>query len=524
MTLLDVQHLTITYPSSQGDVTALGDVSFQINEGERVAIIGRSGSGKTSLLRAISGLLQPAKGTMSFAGAPLDDKRRQQRDFYKQIGLVFQDYGLVKQLTALQNTLCGSLYQYPSAGALMRFESEDIQRATELLTNLGLSERLDLPSAKLSGGEQQRVGIARLLMQSPTLMLLDEPIASLDVHWSHEALEQLKQAPNATSIVILHDLNMVRQWATRALLIHDGELRFDGDPDEACAMLESIDTSPGTSTKTSEHTSTQTPEATAPKPELTPGQYKRGTFYLLTIGALIGLYAWAATGVNVSSSKIFGSAPKALAFVQRLFPPDWSVTQTVGTAILETIQMAIWGTTFAAIFALPLSMMAARNISPVWVRFPTRLLLNLMRTVPSIVWGLFFVAIVGLGPFPGILALTFYATGYLGKFFYEGVESIDPGPLTALRTVGASRMQRFRYGVFPQVLPLFTSYTIYMFEYNVRAASILGIVGAGGIGFYLHAYINNFVYTKATTALILLLALVTCIDAISSKLRERLTL
>ena len=144
-----------------------------------------------------------------------------------------------------------------------------------------------------------------------------------------------------------------------------------------------------------------------------------------------------------------------------------------------------------------------------------------MRTIPSIIWGLFFVAIVGLGPFPGVLALTFYATGYLGKFFYEGIESIDLKPLVALRTTGASRLHVFRYGVFPQVLPLLTSYTIYMFEYNVRAASILGVVGAGGVGFYLYSYINNFTYTKAATTLLMLLALVTVIDTASSRIRAK---
>jgi phosphonate transport system permease protein len=182
----------------------------------------------------------------------------------------------------------------------------------------------------------------------------------------------------------------------------------------------------------------------------------------------------------------------------------------------------LWGTTFAAIFALPIATAAAHNISPLWLRIPARFVLNAMRTTPSLIWGLFFVAIVGLGPLPGVLALSFYATGYLGKFYYEGIESIDPKPLVALRASGASRMQRFRYGVFPQVLPLLASYTIYMFEYNVRAASILGVVGAGGVGFYLYSSLTNFTYQKATTALLMLLALVTLIDAASSWLRAKL--
>jgi phosphonate transport system permease protein len=240
------------------------------------------------------------------------------------------------------------------------------------------------------------------------------------------------------------------------------------------------------------------------------------------LAALAAAYVWAARGVGFGSARILGNLGSAGDFLARMLPPDPSVTPTVAASLVETVQMALLGTTLAAVLALPAAMLAARNVSPPPVQWAARLVLNALRTVPSLIWGLFFVAMVGLGPLPGILALTFYAAGYLGKFYYEGIEAIDPRPRLALRTVGASALQRFRYGIFPQVTPLLLGYTLYMFEYNVRAASILGVVGAGGVGYYLYSYVNSFQYDRATTALLLLLLVVTAIDALSSWLRRRI--
>ena len=516
-----VDNLRLIYTTGgERPVRALDEVSFQIEEGERVAIIGRSGSGKTSLLRILAGLIEPTDGEVVVAGHDLAASRPE-RDFYASVGVMFQDYGLVRQLPAITNVLCGTLHGEAATSHMLDFSQEQREHALKLLEELGLKQRAKTRSAKLSGGEQQRVGLCRLLMQSPEVMLLDEPIASLDVHWAEIALGKLEASPKTTSLVILHDLEMARRWATRVLLIDKGKLAFDGDPEEGCALLES--SKDGESDASRHEPSLQAAEETqtshAPREEDAPSS--RAAFYVVGLVATVALYLWALKGLKLSASKLFGSMDNAKNFLSRMLPPDPSVTGTVFDALLETIQMALVGTTMAAIFALPISIAAARNTSPLPLRVIARFILNFMRTIPSIIWGLFFVAIVGLGPFPGVLALTFYATGYLGKFFYEGIESIDLKPLVALRTTGASRLHVFRYGVFPQVLPLLTSYTIYMFEYNVRAASILGVVGAGGVGFYLYSYINNFTYTKAATTLLMLLALVTVIDTASSRIRAK---
>jgi phosphonate transport system permease protein len=413
-----------------------------------------------------------------------------------------------------------------------RFRAEDRRQAEALLRELGLGERLGVRTARLSGGEQQRVGIARLLHQEPALMLLDEPLASLDVHWGARALERMQAARGgrATVVAVLHDLALARRLAARVLVLQDGVLVFDGDAEEACRRFEALPLAgeAAAAGRTGARSPASPLDGKLPALRATLAAEAEGPalgrapFYLLVLAALAACYAWAAWGVGFGAAKLWGRLGHAGDFVARMLPPDPAVAGTVAASLVETIQMALLGTTLAAVVSLPLAMGAARNVAPRPLQWAARLLLNALRTVPSLIWGLFFVAMVGLGPLPGVLALTCYAAGYLGKFYYEGIEAIDPHPRVALRTVGASALQRFRWGVFPQVTPLLLGYTLYIFEYNVRAASILGVVGAGGVGYYLYSYVNSFQYERATTALLMLLVVVTAIDAASSVLRRRL--
>lgn len=528
MSTIRVEDLHVTFDERDQKVHALREISFAVEPGEVIAIIGRSGSGKSTLLRLLSGMLAPSRGSLEVAGFDPSDDAHPSPDFARAVGLVHQHYGLVPRLSALHNVACGRLYKYNRHRALTRFRPGDLERAAELLGDFGLADRANVPTGKLSGGERQRVAIARLLLQDPDVLLLDEPVSSLDIHWAERALEALldrrdDDRPTRTCVIVLHDLSQVRLHAERVLLIDRGELVFDGDVETGCALLEELehdrplDSTPDASTEGSPR-----PRTDDELPTSRPGLGRRA-FVALLVAGIVAIYLWAFFGVDIEESRLFRSFDNARDFLGRLLPPDLSVTGTVADSIAETFQIAWLGTTFAALLALPISLLAARNTAPRPVRFPARVLLNLLRTVPSIIWGLFFVAIAGLGALPGILALTFYATGYLGKFYYEGIESIDPGPLDALTGVGAGRLQRFRYGVLPQVAPLLIGYTLYMLEYNVRAASVLGVVGAGGVGYELFNYINSFQYDRAATALLLLLALVTLIDAISSPLRARLT-
>lgn len=209
-------------------------------------------------------------------------------------------------------------------------------------------------------------------------------------------------------------------------------------------------------------------------------------------------------------------------FLSRMYPPDFEAVPPVSQSIIETIQIAVVGTVLGAIFALPLGLLAARNISPPIAQISSRFILNFIRTIPSIVWALFFVAAVGLGPFPGALAITFYTIGFLGKLYFESIEAIDPGQVEAVTATGANKIQVIWYAVFPQIISLFASYILYIFEYNVRAAAVLGIVGAGGVGFYILMYVRTFQYEKVATVIVLLLVTVTAIDWLSSKVRTRI--
>jgi len=188
-------------------------------------------------------------------------------------------------------------------------------------------------------------------------------------------------------------------------------------------------------------------------------------------------------------------------------------------SLIETAQMSLIGTTAGVLLSLPLAALAAENTAPRWLRTPMRALLNVVRTVPSLVWGLLFVAAVGAGTLAGVLALTAYSIGYLTKFFYEALEGVDPGPPNALREMGASGLQRFVTAVWPAARPALLSSSLFMLEYNVRAASVLGIVGAGGIGFYLIMFANFRNFTGMLACLALLLAVVQVMDLVSRRLR-----
>jgi phosphonate transport system permease protein len=207
-------------------------------------------------------------------------------------------------------------------------------------------------------------------------------------------------------------------------------------------------------------------------------------------------------------------------YIKQYFPPDFTFWKLYLEDTLITISMGIWGTLLAAVAAIPLSILASNNIFPVWVVQPTRRILDAMRAINELVFALIFIVAVGLGPFAGILALFVSTAGALGKLFSEAVEAIEPGPVEGIRATGASKMQEVIYGVIPQVIPLWTSFTLYRFESNVRSASVLGIVGAGGIGVSLYQSFGSFEYQKVCAILIILILATSIIDFLSAKIRN----
>ncbi len=187
-----------------------------------------------------------------------------------------------------------------------------------------------------------------------------------------------------------------------------------------------------------------------------------------------------------------------------------------------TVQMALWGTALALLIAIPLGLAGARNLTPVWVQQPVRRLLDVLRSVPDLVIGAIFVVAVGLGPFAGVMALAVNTGGVLGKLFSEAVEAIDRAPVEGVRATGAAPLHEIVWGVLPQVAPLWTSYALYRFESNARSATVLSLIGAGGIGQPLFDSINSFAFDQASAIVIVIVVAVSGIDLLSQVIRGRL--
>lgn len=212
-----------------------------------------------------------------------------------------------------------------------------------------------------------------------------------------------------------------------------------------------------------------------------------------------------------------------ITFTSYLYPPDFQIIYEILPALLETIQIAFLGTVIGFHIALPLAILSARNMFSLYISTVVRFLLNVIRTIPSLLWAIIFVVAFGLGPLPGVIAISAYSTGYLGKLFYELFEGVDPEILDAHRAIGISKFDEIRYVLIPESVNGLLSQVLFMFEYNVRASTILGFVGAGGIGFYLLGYIQLFQYKKLFALIIITLIVVLIIDFVSEQLRKKFT-
>lgn len=265
----------------------------------------------------------------------------------------------------------------------------------------------------------------------------------------------------------------------------------------------------------------------AGKTERLPGQPGLHTwlYRLLIVGAVVAVYYWSLKGVKLSFEDLTSSETwgKIARFAKQMWPVKWDYMPKAWPPLAQTIRMAAVGTTAGAILAVPFGFLAAKNTAPFrWVYLTIKTFLNLVRTVPDMIYATILVGAVGIGNLPGILAITILAFTIISKLLAETIEAIDPGPLEAMKAVGASRLQQIMYGVVPQVLPQFSAYVLYTFEIGVRASVVVGLVGAGGIGETLNQAINFYQYGRASAVIFGILVVVVGIDYLSTKLRERL--
>ncbi len=215
------------------------------------------------------------------------------------------------------------------------------------------------------------------------------------------------------------------------------------------------------------------------------------------------------------------AAPTLFHLAADALPPDFARWRGWGRPLLETLSMGIAGTVLATLLALPLAALTARNTmkSP-WLGGGVRMALNFVRSIPCMIWGVVFVAAVGFGSLPGVLALAVHSTGMLGKLFAEAIEHVDPAPGAALRSHGVSRAGVLRFAVLPQVLPRIADIVLYRFEHNLRAATTLGLVGAGGLGLEIVTAFHLFEYREASALILVLLALVTLVNFFGAAMRK----
>lgn len=292
-----------------------------------------------------------------------------------------------------------------------------------------------------------------------------------------------------------------------------------------------------------------------------PARPKRGARFFVVLALFVLGLAWAFHGAKIQPGELVEGIPQIGQTLARMLPPDFSkitdakhyyfpenlswselllptplseaaararqrwwdntFPQTVMGATLETIQMALAGTFLALLVAFPLGFLAARNTTPhPLVYRSVRLVLNLVRTIPDLALGLLFVAAVGLGAFAGTIALAIHTATVLGKLLSESVENIDEGVVEAIRATGAGYAQTLSFAVVPQILPDLISFTLYRFETNIRAASVLGLIGAGGIGYLMNTSFRTFQYQEAAAIVLVLIALVMVVDYLSSRLRN----
>jgi len=236
--------------------------------------------------------------------------------------------------------------------------------------------------------------------------------------------------------------------------------------------------------------------------------------------AVSGLVVWALTWTRFDLATLMKAGPRFTDFFGRMLPPDWSATSLIVRSTIETVMIALAGTALAVVAALPLGFLAASNVSPPWVSHPAKWFLGFIRSMPLIVVALLCVTAVGLGPFPGMLAIAFHSVGMLGKFYAEELETAEKGIVEAVRGTGATWAQTVRYGLVPQSVPQLLSFTIYRFEMNFRDAAVLGLVGAGGIGFYIQLYVRGFQYEKVAVLLLVIVAVVTVLDQLTFWMRR----
>jgi len=248
---------------------------------------------------------------------------------------------------------------------------------------------------------------------------------------------------------------------------------------------------------------------------------KRSWRQLLGWIAAFAVLSWAWQGAEMAPGQLIANAGNMTTLTGDFFPPRFGNLGHYIDQMLVTIQIAIWGTLLAVLFAIPFGLLSSDNLAPWWINQPVRRLMDACRSITEFVLAVLFVVAVGSGPSAGTMALFIHTTGVLAKLFSEAVEAADAGPMEGVRVTGAGRIEEIIFGLIPQVLPLWISVSLYRFESNIRSATVLGMVGGGGIGVALWETMRGFQYTETATIMLVIIVSVTLLDMASQQMRKR---
>lgn len=252
-----------------------------------------------------------------------------------------------------------------------------------------------------------------------------------------------------------------------------------------------------------------------------PRQTVIRTLWMIVI---LFIVVWSLSDLDITWIYLLDAHIQAGDLLTRMYPPDWGTTGRILAPMLETIHIATLGTIITFVVAIPLAFLSARNTTPNWITwFIGRFILVTSRSINTIVWALIFVAIFGPGAMAGIWAIAFRSLGFMGKLIAEAIEEIDVGPVEAIEATGASRLKVLLVGVLPQVLPVIFGTTMYRWDINIRESTVLGFVGAGGIGIELYSSINLFRWSEVSVIVFAILLVVIFSEFISAASRSRIT-
>jgi len=524
--ILTIRNLKKTY---DGTNYVLHGLDLTVNPGEFVAVVGPSGAGKSTLIRCINRMVQPTTGEVTFDSISVEKASGYElRQIRARIGMIFQHYNLIARTNVKNNVLHGRLGETPFYKSLFGlYPKADKLEAEELLKTVGLASHMHQKAGTLSGGQMQRVGICRALMQRPKLLLADEPIASLDPASATTVMEHIQNAVNERGlacIVNLHQVDFAKKYASRIIGMKHGNIVFDGPPcdltDEIISLIyedDGDDDNPDNESA-AKYSPRKSHETSVTKVQTL---FCPRVFYAIAVAAVIIMSFFY---LRVNPVNVFTSFPSFFRFMNNNFlPPNFAGITAQLPIVRRTLLFAVVGTYISAFLAFFLGLLIARETNPFPpVRGAIRFFVSFLRNVPLLVWGTVLVFIFGIGSMLGVVTLVLATLGFLARSYADSIDEIAGTKLEALRANGAGYWQVMFHGLIPEFIPAWINWTLFSFEINIRASAVLGMVGAGGLGLLIQTNLDLRSFRRAMALILILVIMVLITEILVNTIRKLL--